>query len=453
MKRNLFFVAALAALCLTSCLRDEDKDLLRNPIHVSGSVSPSLGIPVGYGEVTLDTLLGMLDSNYSGMIDPNSNMLTIEYSFDTSGSIEGANTGVKHRRFRLRTKDADTLSYKDTVFEFKQAINVFSSLPVDLSLIDSLEFDEVRLHLDLWFKGENLGIDSTISSSVKITIDSLLIDYVDNHNNPHTYDDLSNLKLIDNAAILDGRRIDTTVNIAEIVSALPKEITVKVRMRLAILSSLVAGDVTQLGFEDLLDSIQLARINYSAGLDVHFPFKLKIGLLPYTYYLSLGEQGLKSLNLDSIIDALKEKYKADMKFDLNDASLNMVFKNNIPLNLNIQADVLKSDSSLLIQNIFNDEIKGSLLKWSDEYAAYISDGPDPAQSPIRFGIEDTATLNKLPDAAIIRLNIGIATTNRRHVVVRKTDYMGIRAFVKLGLNANMDMTLTEEPLPIPFINK
>ena len=81
------------------------------------------------------------------------------------------------------------------------------------------------------------------------------------------------------------------------------------------------------------------------------------------------------------------------------------------------------------------------------------DGPDPAQLPIRFGIEDTATLNKLPDAAIIRLNIGIATTNRRHVVVRKTDYMGIRAFVKLGLNANMDMTLTEEPLPIPFINK
>ena len=453
MKRNLFFVAALAALCLTSCLRDEDKDLLRNPIHVSGSVSPTLGVPVGYGEVTLNTLLGMLDSNFTGILDPNAEVLTIEYTFDTAGSIEGSNVETKHRRFRPRTKDADTLSYKDTVFEFKQDVNIFSNLPVDLTAIDSLEFDSVRLHLDLWFKGENFGIDSTISSSVKITIDSLLIEYVDNNNNPHTYDDLKNLRLIDNVAILEGRRIDTTFNVAEIVSALPKELKVKVRMRLAILSSLVAGDVTQLGFDDLLDSIQLARINYTAEVGVHFPFKLKIGLLPYTYVLSLGEQGLKSMKLDSIIDALKEKYKADLKLDLEDASLNMSFKNNIPFNLMLHADVLDADSNVLIPDVFNDEIKGSLLKWSPEYGAYISDGPDPSQLPLRFGIEDTATLNKLPDAAMIRLNVGIATSNRRHVAVRKSDYMGIRAYVKLGLNANMDMTLTEKPLPIPLINK
>ena len=67
MKRKLF-IAIVAVLALSACMRDEDWKLLQRPIHLQGHVDPSYGVPVAYGKMTFNDILGMLSSTYTGHI-------------------------------------------------------------------------------------------------------------------------------------------------------------------------------------------------------------------------------------------------------------------------------------------------------------------------------------------------------------------------------------------------
>ena len=51
MKKRLFF-ALVALLALSACMRDEDWNLLRHPIHIQGHMDPSYGVPAAYGKMT-----------------------------------------------------------------------------------------------------------------------------------------------------------------------------------------------------------------------------------------------------------------------------------------------------------------------------------------------------------------------------------------------------------------
>ena len=82
MKRSVILVTALMLTLFSSCIRNEDLELLRHPIHVQGEVDPYFGVPIAYGELTLNDIYEMLNENYTGWLDPNEDVVTLV--FDTT---------------------------------------------------------------------------------------------------------------------------------------------------------------------------------------------------------------------------------------------------------------------------------------------------------------------------------------------------------------------------------
>ena len=128
MKAPLRIVVALVCgvLFFTSCLRDEDMELLRHPIHVQGTIDPTLGIPIGYGEVTIHDVLKMINEDYSGYLDTLGDIVTISYRDSFDGKLQGSN-GKKHAKARKMAPKGGVLWSKDTTITF--------SLPIDFHIL------------------------------------------------------------------------------------------------------------------------------------------------------------------------------------------------------------------------------------------------------------------------------------------------------------------------------
>ena len=441
-------VAAMVIVCFTSCLRDSDKDLLRNPIHVHGDFSPKFGVPVGYGSVALNDLLNMLDGSSTGIVDMQADVLTIDFDTTFSGTINTESNKKKSFTPTFKPnfglKASDTLSYRDTTLVlFDDDLNIFQTLPMPA---DSLKiwFDSVLLKLNVRINA-NANINDTLSQHAKLNIDSLIIDYVDNQGHPQTYNGLKTVTLIDNEAILDGAHIDTTINIKDVVNALPQHIKVTVRMRILIESRILQYlNVSDMSFVDFSDLISISSIDYDANVGVRVPFQLKIESIPYSTKIAMSTS---NINFDSILSQITSRFGDDMSLGIgaDSISLNLLVKNNIPLNLRITADALDENDNVLIANVFDQDILGSLL--TDTEPAQ-SAGPNPNQQPLKFDIQDTATLHTLLNASALQVTIRLQTTDQKRVVVRRQDFIDMRIYLKLASFINVDMPLTNEPLPI-----
>ena len=87
MKKITLFASILLFLgMLTSCLRSDDWELLRHPIHVTGSANPQYGIPVVTGELNINDLMSSFSADYAGMITDDE-IVTIEYQIDLRDTI------------------------------------------------------------------------------------------------------------------------------------------------------------------------------------------------------------------------------------------------------------------------------------------------------------------------------------------------------------------------------
>ena len=51
-KRLLPLLFLFGTVAVTSCVRTEDLDLLKQPIHVQGEIDPNLGVPIAEGQMT-----------------------------------------------------------------------------------------------------------------------------------------------------------------------------------------------------------------------------------------------------------------------------------------------------------------------------------------------------------------------------------------------------------------
>jgi hypothetical protein len=78
-KSTLLMTILLACGAFASCLRSDDLEMLRHPIHVTGSVDPQYGVPVATGEMNINDLLSHLSAEYQGFIADDEEVITVEY--------------------------------------------------------------------------------------------------------------------------------------------------------------------------------------------------------------------------------------------------------------------------------------------------------------------------------------------------------------------------------------
>ncbi len=433
----LFLLGAVAA---TSCVRDEDLALLKQPIHVQGEVDPHLGVPVAEGQMTLSDVLTMLSSSYTGLVNPDSNTITIHYESSLRDSIMAGSL------ISMPGMTKGTLVSVDTNIGYSVNINLFDEVSMQNIVDGNIDINHlyVKLHVGLLAKcGTNVsdGMKDAINNSVSAVFDNLVVRYEDHNGVLHTETNVNmtpSIVMFD--SIVDNYKEFTVVaDLANIVNSMPRRIDASIRFRFDVDESIFnISDINY--FNEIMDSIKLTKLIYDADLNVEFPFDIHIGNLPYSFTLDLGENGLANLDFDSLTAALGE----DLEFGLKESELNLRFVNGIPMNIKIATWMLDENNLPVGAPLIADTTiaaSGTIDVGDNTREA---DPANPTATTVTMKL-DRDLLDRMKRTRHLRFDMTLYTGDG-HVKIRKTDYLKVKAFVKLHPSLGIDIPVVDDGL-------
>lgn len=447
MKRQLLpLILLICAVVAASCVRKEDLDLLRQPVHVQGEIDPHLGVPIAEGQMTINDVLTMLSSSYTGLIDPDSNTITIYYDAEHVDSIMAGNL------IATPAMTKGTLVSIDTTITYGVNINLFDDVSMQNIVNGNIDINHLFLTLNVGLLGRcgtnvSQGMKDTINSFVSAVFDSLVINYTDHNGGHHT---LSNVDMTPEVVRLDTivdnyKQFTVKADLAEIANSMPRNITASIRFRFDIDESIFNLSFSDINyFSQLMDTIKLTKLIYDANVHVEFPFDIHIGYLPYSFTLDLGEEGLSSLNLDSLTAALGD----DVDIELKESALNLRFVNNIPMYIDIATWMLDENNLPLGAPILADTTIASSGTINAGDNTRVSDPDNPSTTVVTMKL-NKELLERLKNTRHLRFDMALhtdatGTTGNEHVKVRKTDYLKVKAMVKLHPSVNVDIPISED---------
>lgn len=431
----------LAAVVATSCVRDEDLALLKQPIHVQGEVDPHLGVPVAEGQMTLSDVLTMLSSTYTGLVDPDSNTITIHYESSLRDSIMA---GSLITTPSMAAKG--TLVSVDTSIGYSVNINLFDDVALQNIVDGNIDINHlyVNLHVGLLAKcGTNVsdGMKDTINNSVTAVFDNLIVRYEDHNGVLHTK---TNIDMTPSIVMFDSivdnyKEFRVVADLADIVNSMPRRIDAAIRFRFDVDENIFnISDINY--FNQLMDSIKLTKLIYDADLNVEFPFDIHIGNLPYSFTLDLGENGLANIDFDSLTAALGE----DLEIGLKESELNLRFVNGIPMNIKIATWMLDENNLPVGAPLIADTTiaaSGTIDAGDNTREA---DPANPTATTVSMKL-DRDLLDRMKRTRHLRFDMALFTGDG-HVKVSKTDYLKVKAFVRLHPSLGIDIPVTNDGL-------
>ena len=429
--KTLTLVLVVAAMAFASCIRSEDWELLKHPIHVQGHLDPNLGTPIASGEVTINDILNMFDSTYTGLLDPDEQVLTINFEADRSDSILAKSL--------LSSGTKSLFLSKDTVIRYGVDITLF-----DMVTLQDLVNSNINInHLWLTFNADIRGdcpdtVRNLVSQYVHAYFDSLSITYVDHNYQHHVFNGIAMEPLNISNVLSREELVFDSVDMAEIVNSMPRRVDVAFRFRFELDNALFNEDLAELYFNQMLDSIYLTKIFYNTHIRVAFPFEIEIGSLPYSFDIDLGD-GLSQVDIDAILDSIGE----GVDIDLKDSYLTLGFDNDIPLDLTIAASLIDANGLPLGAPLLAETIASAQTTPSPaDPNAYVSAAPTHTDVKIHA---DKTLLNNLRRSKKIRFNL-IMATGGRHVSIRHDDYLRIKVYLQLHPSATIDVPIVDHGL-------
>lgn len=440
MKKRVFFatVVALACTSLTSCIKSDDLNMLRHPITVTGEMNPTFGIPVGNGEMNMNDLLTSLSSNYNGMISDTGEVITVRYSMSSNDTVFASDfvpdtKSGKKAHARVPKKNgikADALT-KDTVLETTVAIDFFN----DVQGLDSIAITHVWADLSVGVHG-NFGSAQSIAEKLHVTFDSVEIWY-DDHNGVHQKFDDPNLAdfsiLIENITA-DSLYAFPRMDMAKMVNDQPSKLYARYHLKLTVDPGILTENIANMSIQEIIDSLGMAWIAYSANIDLEMPLTMRIDNMSYDFEVDLGN-GLSSVNLDSILNNINEGLGAE----ITESKFRLVLDNGIPLNLSLSA-IAHSAAGVPVCTIFSNELIPSAV------TAPTSDPlVEEAVSPTRKVIEatlDANDLENLKNAKTLKVYVSVNSSNK-HVTVKKTDVLLLKAYLEVHPALTVNISIKE----------
>lgn len=432
MKHRLFTVMlAMAVVLLASCIRSEDIELLKHPVHVQGQLDPSFGAPIAKGEVTINDVLHMFNSQYTGLLDMEKEVLTINFEANRADSILAQSL--------IHSGAKSPFLSKDTIINYGVNITLFDNVTLQDIVNGNININHLWLtfNANIWGDCPN-EVRDLVAQYVRAQFDSLVVRYTDYDYVEHVFTGIQMPTLsIDN--VIEGETLNfDSVDLAEIVNSMPRRVEVSFRFRFELDNTIFNEDLADLYFNQLLDSIYLTKIFYNTHVRVSFPFEISIGSLPYSFDVDLGE-GLAQVNLDELLDSIGDG--VDIKID--SSLLTLGFTNGIPMNMSIAATLIDEHDLPIGSMLFSDVIMAAETAPSPE---------DPtteiAVAPTRTFVKikaDKTLLQNLRRSKKIRFSLLLATGNK-HVSVRHDDYLGIKVYLKLHPTIEIDIPIDADAL-------
>ncbi len=430
MKRFLLSaLLAVSALALASCIRSEEWEMLRHPVHVRGTLDPTFGTPIAYGQVTINDVMHMFNADYNGLLDPENETLTINFESEGSDSI------LARSMLSKRPGTKGTFMSKDTTISYNVNIGLFENVTLNEILNGNININHLWLDFQADVHGECPdSVRQFVKQYVHAVFDSLVVNYTDHNGVEQTFPAVSMEPMLFDSVLTTQHLQFDSIDLADIVNSMPSNVKVSFRFRFELDDALFAEDLADLYFNQLLDRIKMTKIFYRAHIKVAFPFEVKINSLPYSFDVDLGD-GLSQVDIDRILDSIGEGVDVDIK----DSYLTIGFTNGIPLRLGITGTMIDNNDLPIGLPLFADTIAASRT------------APSPDDPNTEVTVEGTRTpvviamnrqrLNQLRRAKKIRFDMVMSTCDK-HVTIRRSDYLGIKIYLKLHPSAEIDIPIS-----------
>ncbi len=456
MKKTVLFAAMCAALLATvSCVKDDDLEMLKHPIHVRTEIDPQFGVPLASGQMNLNDVLSKMSTTFEGNIDDTADVITFVYEDSISGSSSatGSKKALRHRPAR---KDADVWLWKDTVISQTVPINFFSQL----EMLDHIRIGHLWVDLSVGVKGTyQAGYTPTTNDDLKVAFKNAQVFYTDAGGTERPFFP-PDRPIVDSIGFDDMTNWHMTqydeLDMASIINDKPQQVRVSFHLMLGIKASAIIGgspSVNDSTIGQIIRNVQMMQLDYKAKIKVRMPFEVSITNMVYDYTLDIGE-GLSSINLDSIISQISEESSVDVK----NATFTLVSENGIPLELSLQARFLDANNNLLFK-LFNgdtniapaptrileiDTIRNLDNSIRQIDTVYESSGFSPVK-------ELTATLSQrkieqLKETKGLKVSFRMNTSAGKIVAIKRSDMLKLRAYIKFHPKIVIDIPIVTEPL-------
>ena len=430
-KITLFAVVLFVAGAMTSCLRSDDLDLLRHPIHITGSANPQYGIPVATGELDINDLLSSFSADYAGMITDD-DVITVQYQMNLSDTIKAlSNISLKNSAPKVKggaPSPKATWMSKDTTMVDTIDIDFFND--VDYAGLINIEHIWLTLKVGAFGRGAEM-----VRPYIRARFFNLHISYEDHNGVVKDFGGMpaANVQIND---IYEGfnHHFDS-VDIQSIVNDMPRRIFTSYTFRFSVSSDLVMSNIMSMPYAEILDSVQMTELIYSADLNVSMPLSVQFNGLNYSYDVSLGD-GLNSLNLDSIMSTISE----DINFDVDSARFRLKMFNGIPLNLRLSATMQDANGNDLIYLFNNESVAAANLASNPANPTqFVAISEKESELNARL---DNADMDKIHLAKNLKVDLTIDSDNK-HVLIRRSDKLRLKGFLVVKPTVGVDIPVTD----------
>ena len=438
MKKRLFF-ALVALLALSACMRDEDWNLLRHPIHIQGHVDPSYGVPAAYGKMTFHDILGMLSSTYTGHIYDTTDVITIFFDTSFSGTMSNLTPGLSKG-----AAPKVNMVGRDSTFDYNVNITLFDGAQFDQFVGNgNIEIGDLWLNMKAIFKADAPSNVSEIINRedyVSSSIDNIKIFYTKHDG---TEVQFNGITVPDETLkhLIQGDTVEwENINLKSIINDLPKNIRVQFDYHFW-LTDMFFFSYPPGQYPELKDSIEKVKLNYDLDLNAEFPFDIKINRLPYSFQINLNGDSLSRLDIQQTLDSIARGLSVNLKA----SKLTLAFDNHIPTNLNIAAFLLDANDNIIGDTLITDSrIASAPVALDPTSGKFVSSGS--TRTVINASINEQR-LEDLKLTKKIGFNLAIGTGNGAGTVaIRRDDFMFIKAFVMVHPTASADIPLTNQGL-------
>ena len=174
------------------------------------------------------------------------------------------------------------------------------------------------------------------------------------------------------------------------------------------------------------------------NLAAEFPFDIKINRLPYSFTINLNGDSLPRLDIQQTLDSIAR----GLSVDLSDANLTMAFDNGIPAKFNIAAYLIDANGAIIGDTLIHDTLIAAAPVAADGTGHYVASGTRATVIPVPINEQ---RLRDLKQTKKIGFKLTLATDNGpNNVSIRRNDYLGINAYIKVHPQANVDIPLTNQ---------
>lgn len=417
MRLKIILFALVASILATGCNK-EDLDLLKNPIIIEGDLDPVWGIPVAKWSVSVNDMIGWVDSFgvFSVYVDEN-DMLSMRYQDSLHSVYEYSDT--KRNAFP-DWETEDTVRLYHTIIG-RLDMPIFSALQNEVG--EDILMKGLYVSASTFLKGFiNDTVQFNFNHGIKIYLDSIMLTVMcaDGFNPVIPLTDTP--RLIEEEELIFGKRISIVnkYDISSLLNRKPKYIRYSIRM----VTAVPTNDWFSGNAESYLKTIGFDSITADTRCIADFPLQIYCRNIGHT---DTVEWRLPATESNQIFDTIEKYISLDSA-----CSLVIEARNHIPLTMGVSLSLLDSNMNLLADNLLNgaQEIRGARLKLSEAVDSYVSIGY--SKSLITIPV-DFQLLKKLRDTRYISYKLKMnsstegASEENPTVTIQSMDKVELRA--------------------------